>query len=602
MSTKRDKLIEEAQRMTARGQLDKAVKAYEQLLTIDPSAINQRQKLAELLVKMGRAEDAREQFFTIGNGYASNGFYLKAIAVFKKLQVMFPADITITLKLAVLNQKHGLTANALAEYKQVYDHYEKIGDSGEALNILEKMQDVDSQNVGIKLKLAEGYFKAGKKDLSYAVFGRLASLLQEKGDNAAFSRVNARIQQLFPERSDFMIEVLAEQVAGGRAASALNALQSLLRSNPQDKRVWNLILTAYRKTGQQQRLKAAYQLFLKFFPDDPAAQAGMAECLAVDKDVNGAMACLDACWQCNVERQSAEAMVQVYRSLERLEPVNVRILQGLQRALHISGDKAGAAELENRLAALQGLASGAGASVSPKEPEELPPGMAPEDVAQVAEEGAAQWEDLQVTPLDSSGFEAGDDEIEIEIEVDEAGFDDLGAIEPAAAVAEEDWLKSVMTVFDAITAAPRSVKFGSDLETSDAQSHYDLGVAFKEMGLFDEALNEFRQAATDPERKVECLALQGACLRDKGDVVTAETVLRSLLNPGLAIRDLCAVKYELALTCAVVGKHEEATALLGEIQQVSPGFRDVRSRLDAAGVEDGSLDFSDEDLEGFDLK
>jgi tetratricopeptide (TPR) repeat protein len=125
VSSKKDKLIAEAQRYALRGQLDKAVKAYEQVVALDPSAINQRQRLAELLVKAGRIDNARNEFEEIGKYYATNGYYLKAIAVYKKLQVMFPGDMDITLRLAELNEKHGLAANALAEYKQVYDYHEK---------------------------------------------------------------------------------------------------------------------------------------------------------------------------------------------------------------------------------------------------------------------------------------------------------------------------------------------------------------------------------------------------------------------------------------------------------------------------------------------
>ena len=49
--SKKDKLIGEAQKFALRGQFDKAAKAYEQILALEPAAINQRQKLAELLIK-----------------------------------------------------------------------------------------------------------------------------------------------------------------------------------------------------------------------------------------------------------------------------------------------------------------------------------------------------------------------------------------------------------------------------------------------------------------------------------------------------------------------------------------------------------------------
>lgn len=632
MSTKKDKLIEEAQRLTLRGQLDKAIKAYEQVLSLDASAINQRQKLAELLVKVGRADEARAAFELIGKHYSSNGFYLKAIAVYKQLQKLFPGDVSITLTLAGLNEKHGLVGNALAEYKQVYDYYEKNINMEDALKILDIMQNVDPQNINIKLKLAESYFHIGKKDESYTAFARLASILQERGDSAAFSKLNTRIQQLFPEKSEFVLEVLTEQVESGNAASAVPGIQALLRSNPNDKRFWDLIVVAYKKLGQTQRVKVACQHYLKFFPQELIAKKGLLECLVVEKDVTGALALLDGFERDFIKAGAASDLAVIYQELGELDPINVMVLEGLKRVYEALGDKDSSQALEPKLASLNALS----AKIIKEEPTKISPEqlVQPEylesseaaslgalEVAEVISlAGASAGLMLEEEPLhvledvsahDEPGtfadadapFLYAEDEIEIEIEIDSddnLGFDDVVTTSTSDNLGD-NWLESVGEMFDTIATSPRGVKFGSDLEMSDAQSHYDLGIAFKEMGLYDDAINEFSQAASDSRRSFECRILQGVCLREKGDPAKAEGFLRSLVKPGLNLDDSSSIKYELALTCQVLGKNDEAAALLAEINAANPGFRDVRSRLDAAGV-DSSLDFSDEDLQGFDLK
>lgn len=617
--SKKDKLIEEAQRMVLRGQLDKAVSAYEHLLSIDPSAINQRQKLAEILVKAGRVEDARTEFEIIGKHYSANGFYLKAIAVYTQLQKLFPDDNAITLALAVLNEQHGLVGNALAEYKKVYDFYEKSSNMEEALKILDRMQTVDPKNINIKLKLAESYSQAGKNDESYAAFRRLALLIQERGDVAAISRLNTRVQQLFPKKPDFMLEVLEEQVEGGNAANAVNGIQALLRNNPNDKRVWDLIVAAYEKLGQPQRAKVACQHYLRFFPDELSPKKGLLECLVSERNIKEALALLEQCEQDFIRAGAAADLVAIYRSLDEIDPVNVRLLEGLKRAYEATGDKESATALESRLASFETVSGQpletdqtGPARVQPGEPDSLEELEA--DLLADAESGDAPVESMAdaeaVLALDEDTvlpdmevFDEGDeDEIEIEIEIDDdSGFEPVDLEKDEEAPPGDNWLDSVGDIFDSIAASPRGVKFGSDLDTSDAQTHYDLGVAFKEMGLYDEAINEFRQAAVDKARKIQCRVLQGACLREKGDPAKAENVLRSLLDPGLSLEDACSVKYELMLTCEALGNNDEAAALLTEIDAYNPGFRDVRSRLDASGA-DISLDFSDEDLQGFELK
>lgn len=616
MSSKKDKLIEDAQRFALRGQLDKAIKSYQQVIALDSSAINQRQRLAELLVKAGRIEDARSEFAAIGKYYSANGYYLKAIAVYKKLQVMSPGDIAITLTLAELNEKHGLVANALAEYKQVYDYYEKNAESAEALKILEKMHAVDQQNVGIKLKLAEAYFQVDRKDESYSLFGRLASMLQERGDGMGLSKLNSRMQQLFPDKSEFMLEVLAEQVRGdaGSTLNAISGIQALLRNNPQDKRVWDLIIEAYQRLNQPQRVKLAYQHCLKFFQDDLLAQKGLIECVIAERDVTGALQLLDQYEQHFVDSAAADELLRIYQSLDLVDPINIRVLQGLKRSFEMIGDEEAAAAMGHKIESLQSFSGkytvqpdipAAGSdfgqqseSQSGTECDQREHGAA-EEVENTLLEGV-------IIPEKPAAFDFSEpEEFEIEIELDDneaSPFATMPQDGTADGAAADAWLNSVDDVFDSTATSPRSVRFGDDVDISDAQSHYDLGVAFKEMGLFDEAISELRQAADDPARRMACLILQGTCLCEKGTPEAAEHLLRSLLKSGLGSEDSCLVKYELALICEATGKSGEAAGLLAEIDAENPGFRDVRTRLNSSSGEASTLDFSDEELKGFDLK
>jgi tetratricopeptide (TPR) repeat protein len=588
-SSKKEKLIENAQKFVLRGQFDKAAKAYEQILTLEPAAVNLRQKLAELLIKSGLYDDARKELETIGKHFSKNGFYLKAIAVYKQLQKLFPADISLSLMLAKLNEKHGLVANALSEYKLVYEFHEKAGNISEALGILACMQNVDPQNIPIKIKLAEAYAQQGKKDESYALFTKTVSLLLEKSDNAALSKVCGRIQQLFPDKPDFMLEVLAGQIDQGNAATAIIGLQNLLRSNPNIKRAWDLIVMAYQSLEQPQRVKIAYQHYLKFFPTEPAAILGLISSVTEEQNLKGALELLEQYEAPLISAGFLQQLEQAYHSLDKIDPINIRVLEGLIRLANATGNED---ELSSLTSKLQSLCSVSGrvendspfSSKKPSEQAHIPVFAPPE----------AESSDTAVDTIPHP-----EEDIEIEIDID-SPFGLLDQ-ETAAATLEDSWLDSVGDLFDFITTAPRGVKFGHEMESSDAQTHFDLGQAFKEMGLYDEAINEFRQASLDASRRVECLIMQCACLRERGEVEKAITMLRALLKPGLSEVESCAVKYELATGYEAAGKTEEANILLNEINIANPAFRDISSCLDEANHPD-SLDFSDDDLEEFGLK
>ena len=617
--SKKDKLIEDAQKLALRGQLDKAVKAYEQILALDPTAIAQRQKFAELLIKCGRTDDARKELETIGKYFSKNGFYLKAIAVYKQLQKFFPTEISLSIALAELNGKHGLVANALSEYKLVYEIYEKDGNHSDALNILDKMQNIDPQNIPLKIKLAECYTQHGKMNESYVVFTKAANLLLERSDNATFSKVCARVQKLFPEKPGFIFAILTEQINQGNAAITIGSLQSLLRSNPNNKQAWELIILAYKQAEEPQRVKLAYQHYLKFFPTEPAAMLGHMSCATADKNFSGAMALLEQYETTLISGGFLEQLNQIYHDLDKLDPINLAVLEGLIRI-------ATAAKNENEVCLLkskhQSLLSASGKSpnystapvpvpaVSQQNPlateenvkspffSDAPSGeTASSDFAEtVTKQETILHTEASVAPAYAT--EQADDDVEIDIDIDiDSPFDFLDQ-EESKDNTPDNWLDSIGELFDTISTAPRGVKFGNEVDGADAQSHFDLGQAFKEMGLYDEAINEFREASQDTEKKVECLIMQCACLRERGDTDKAISMLLALLKPVLSADESCAVKYELASAYESSGKVEEANNILNEINATNPDFRDIRTRLSASNNAD-SLDFSDEDFLDF---
>lgn len=584
-SSKKDKLIEEAQKFSLRGQFDKAAKIYEQIIALEPGVISLRQKRAELLIKSAQYEDARKEFETVAKHFSKNGFYLKAIAVYKQLQKLFPDDISLSLILAELNEKHGLGANALSDYKLVFEHYEKSGKVPEALNILDRMQSVDPLNIPIKIKLAEALVQHGKNAEAYAVFAKTAALLIERGDAATVPKVCSRVLQLFPEKQDFLFEVLSEQIRLGNATTAIASLQNLLRSNPENKGVWELIIQAYQLLDQPQKVKIAYQHYLNYFPDEPAAMSGLIASITAEQDLATALELLDQYETQLISAGYLPQLEQTYHALDKLDPINSKVLQGLLRVATAAGNEGEIASLASKLTSLHSVSPGTQKDRSEREPS---------TVLSIEEPPAAGISDDVIPSPQLFG-----EDIEIEIDI-ESPFSMLeeGSSDPSS---DDTWLDSVGALFDTFTTAPRGVKFGNEPENSDAASHFDLGQAFKEMGLFNEAINEFHQASQDPSLRVGCLIMQCICLRERGELDKATLILQALLQPGLTLEERCAVTYELAAGYEAAGKTEEAHALLNEINSINPGFRDINSRINTTNLSN-SLEFSDEDLDDFGLK
>jgi tetratricopeptide (TPR) repeat protein len=121
-----------------------------------------------------------------------------------------------------------------------------------------------------------------------------------------------------------------------------------------------------------------------------------------------------------------------------------------------------------------------------------------------------------------------------------------------------------------------------NIDEADFQSHYDLGVAFKEMGLLDEAIAEFQKALRAPEGKLRTSEALGICFFEKGAHGVAESILRRGLElPAAGDQERLGVLYWLARSMEAQGKQVEARDLYGRVFAVEIRFLDVGERVRA---------------------
>jgi hypothetical protein len=118
------------------------------------------------------------------------------------------------------------------------------------------------------------------------------------------------------------------------------------------------------------------------------------------------------------------------------------------------------------------------------------------------------------------------------------------------------------------------------LSETDHEAHYDLGIAYKEMELFDDAIQEFRAAMVHPPRVVECLHLIGLCSLDAGRVDVAIEHLEQLLETeGVTGEQGVAGRFDLARAYAEAGRVEDARGAFQAVLDAAPGYQDAAARL-----------------------
>ncbi|MDH3999260.1 MAG: tetratricopeptide repeat protein, partial [Desulfuromonadales bacterium] len=166
----KEKLFTTAQKFLSKNQLGRAIKEYQKIVQAFPKEIQHQQKLAELLSREKRIEEALKAYEAVAKNYSDSGFYLKAIAVFKQMQRLEPKRADIYLKLAELNEKQGLVGNAMTEYRNLVAYYEENNLREEAIQTLEKMAKLDPGNLTVLAKIVECYQSDEQNDKAFEYF------------------------------------------------------------------------------------------------------------------------------------------------------------------------------------------------------------------------------------------------------------------------------------------------------------------------------------------------------------------------------------------------------------------------------------------------
>ena len=120
----------------------------------------------------------------------------------------------------------------------------------------------------------------------------------------------------------------------------------------------------------------------------------------------------------------------------------------------------------------------------------------------------------------------------------------------------------------------------AQVDESDSATHYDLGVAYKEMGLINDAIKELEIAARDSSRECMCFAMIGLIHLEQNEVEAAEqSYIRGLDAPKKTIDQEMSLYYDLGIVNEMKAAYPEAVYYFKKIARKDPGFRDVKERL-----------------------
>jgi len=150
-----------------------------------------------------------------------------------------------------------------------------------------------------------------------------------------------------------------------------------------------------------------------------------------------------------------------------------------------------------------------------------------------------------------------------------------------AAQAEHDPLKEVFDDFRAEIG-----EMGA--EDEDLETHYNLGIAFREMGLLEEAISEFQKVAKANEKgkafryAMQCCTLLGLAFMEKGQPsIAAIWYERALRTPGVDAESTLALRYDLGVAQESANDLDAALKSFSQVYAVNIDYRGVADRIAA---------------------
>lgn len=408
------KLLQQAQKHLTKGNLDRAIKVFQQLVEIDPKDHRLALRLADLMARTGRKKDAITHYEKVATIYIRDEFFPKAIAVYRTILRLNPEYLPGYEKLSLLYKKQGLEGEAISQLQGLYEIYEKKQDNDKMIDVLRIMAEMDSENLGFQVRLGESLARKGNKKDAAEAFAKAAMTLGRRGFHDRASELFNKIISLDPGNIAVRRELCSHYLESGHFVEARQEIEAILEAEPDDPRMVLLL-------GR-----------ILFKLEDPAgAEEMIARSLGIFKglgELDGVMReylFVAQVHQNNGELDEAEAL---YRQINMAVPGEAKAIKGLISISEARGDESGRDEL---LALLEGIPEASEAADDITEPldiheitEVLEPAEIEEDI-ELLDDDEGPGEDSLELESEVAEFQIG--ESELEDDLPEFVLDDAGA-------------------------------------------------------------------------------------------------------------------------------------------------------------------------------
>lgn len=616
---------------------DDVLKIYRRILNISPTNIPLKNKIAEIFIKEGFISEAGDEYLKIAKHFYENGEYDKAVTYYKKVLEIKPLARDSYIALSELYEKSNDSIQAinyleeavnlfpsdidilfrLANLLVSYEKYEKAKD------YLKSILEIDSHHIKARRLLADIYIKEGHKEKAWDEYLPVLDemLLNEKYEDAI--NLLQSFKDIDPiETSKRLISLYMQLGEYNLIVEELKSLGDL-----------------YMKEGQEKEALNCYKEALKMSPDDHELKMKVVELekklsteelstVGEDKTLEEAIIEADILIKYGLY-ESAKDLLEKFK---QLYPENINIHQRLKRLFieidhkeeaitecltlkdlyDKEGDKINSEQVikealeinpeDERLLLFKEIPSYKIITEISKEPsiEDYTEELAEADfyIRQgLIEEAREILERLNnIFPdnpeiskrLSSIGIfvekeRQESEEREIVLEEPSLIQEEMILSEEVPEAVESTELELDKDVLDIFEEFKKGLE--KEVKEEDFETHYNLGIAYKEMKLIDDAIKEFQISKKDPKKALASSNMLGICYMEKGLYLLAINAFKESLDMSKEKDEsYWSIKYDLAEAYEKNGNLQEALDLFIEVYSWNSKFRSVSDKIDSLKI------------------
>jgi tetratricopeptide (TPR) repeat protein len=584
-----------AQRCFQNGDLDGALSEYEKLTRAEDSEPINLVVMADLLYKKEDLTEASRRYLQAVDAYSGAGLYKNAIAVCKKMARLSLSLAAVLQRLAELHALDGLSTEAALYYQEFAEHQAREQHYRGAADSLSKAFEISPENPRLLEKAAELLLQAEDAAAAVAMLIEASGHFARRGQSDDATRVRARAEELAPgagatRETPVVAEPRAVEppvpvvspAAEPASDAAIPLAKELVEGLEQRPTFERPPAGEVPPETVPADVTPAPPAGLRFgSPPEPAEIRGSNAAPATSaisampemSDIEDLLGLAAERFKKGEQGLAADALVEAaraYESLDRLESA-AAIYRSLGRSTHATPE---VLALWLRNCELR---------EEPREAAEVSCGLGDRALNDGDLEGAREWFARALRHVPNH-------------ELATRRIQRLGArpaevapinppSPPGTAKGPNGRVEVAVGRAQAVTLDLGSLiaEFQRGIESQisgDAQSHYDLGMTYREMGLFDQAAECFRTAAHDPAFGSRSAEMIGRCLLDQGRFdEAAEEFTSALEGLGESSDAGVCLRFQLGLAHEVAGHAHQALIEFERVYAVQPNYPDVAQKI-----------------------